>query len=240
MGPHAVAAGRSQAPQPPAPVVVTYATCAVSPVVMSAVVGERVASNGQLKHSIPAPLVGGQNWRYLEGSRPGPLRLGLRRIFFLLSTCAPTWGGRRRGSHTNAAGPSRRVQRRAPSTAGQPSLWRLKRAEDSHVYGRAAADGERASHERPDGDLQRDGAALQAPVRTWSDRRPDTLGRPRPLALRARRYVHPGRAQPGRDGRAPATARHAHRFQYATVREFCDPVEGITGRTVRSFHSSID
>ena len=29
-------------------------------------------------------------------------------------------------------------------------------------------------------------------------------------------------------------------FQYATVREFCQPVEQITGRTVRSFHSSID
>ena len=29
-------------------------------------------------------------------------------------------------------------------------------------------------------------------------------------------------------------------FQYATVREFCDPVERITGRKVRSFHSSID
>ena len=29
-------------------------------------------------------------------------------------------------------------------------------------------------------------------------------------------------------------------FQYATVREFCEPVEHITGRTVRSFHSSID
>jgi uncharacterized protein YbcI len=29
-------------------------------------------------------------------------------------------------------------------------------------------------------------------------------------------------------------------FQYATVREFCQPVEDITGRTVRSFHSSID
>jgi len=29
-------------------------------------------------------------------------------------------------------------------------------------------------------------------------------------------------------------------FQYATVREFCRPVELITGRTVRSFHSSID
>ena len=29
-------------------------------------------------------------------------------------------------------------------------------------------------------------------------------------------------------------------FQYATVRGFCDPVEDITGRTVRSFHSSID
>ena len=29
-------------------------------------------------------------------------------------------------------------------------------------------------------------------------------------------------------------------FQYATVREFCTPVEHITGRTVRSFHSSID
>jgi uncharacterized protein YbcI len=29
-------------------------------------------------------------------------------------------------------------------------------------------------------------------------------------------------------------------FQYATVREFCDPVEQVTGRTVRSFHSSID
>jgi uncharacterized protein YbcI len=29
-------------------------------------------------------------------------------------------------------------------------------------------------------------------------------------------------------------------FQYATVREFCQPVQEITGRTVRSFHSSID
>ena len=29
-------------------------------------------------------------------------------------------------------------------------------------------------------------------------------------------------------------------FQYATVREFCEPVEHITGRTVRSFQSSID
>jgi uncharacterized protein YbcI len=29
-------------------------------------------------------------------------------------------------------------------------------------------------------------------------------------------------------------------FQYATVREFCAPVEQITGRKVRSFHSSVD
>jgi uncharacterized protein YbcI len=29
-------------------------------------------------------------------------------------------------------------------------------------------------------------------------------------------------------------------FQYATVTEFCEPVERITGRKVRSFHSSID
>jgi uncharacterized protein YbcI len=29
-------------------------------------------------------------------------------------------------------------------------------------------------------------------------------------------------------------------FQYATVREFCEPVERITGRKVRSFLSSID
>ena len=29
-------------------------------------------------------------------------------------------------------------------------------------------------------------------------------------------------------------------FQYASVREFCEPVEQITGRTVRSFHSSVD
>jgi uncharacterized protein YbcI len=29
-------------------------------------------------------------------------------------------------------------------------------------------------------------------------------------------------------------------FQYATVREFCEPVERITGRKVRAFHSSID
>lgn len=29
-------------------------------------------------------------------------------------------------------------------------------------------------------------------------------------------------------------------IQYATVREFCEPVERITGRTVRSFQSSID
>ena len=29
-------------------------------------------------------------------------------------------------------------------------------------------------------------------------------------------------------------------FQYAMLAEFCEPVEQITGRTVRSFHSSID
>jgi uncharacterized protein YbcI len=29
-------------------------------------------------------------------------------------------------------------------------------------------------------------------------------------------------------------------FQYATVREFCEPIEQITGRKVRSFLSSID
>jgi uncharacterized protein YbcI len=29
-------------------------------------------------------------------------------------------------------------------------------------------------------------------------------------------------------------------FQYATIREFCEPVERITGRKVRSFQSSID
>jgi uncharacterized protein YbcI len=29
-------------------------------------------------------------------------------------------------------------------------------------------------------------------------------------------------------------------FQYASVREFCEPIERITGRTVRSFQSSID
>ena len=29
-------------------------------------------------------------------------------------------------------------------------------------------------------------------------------------------------------------------FQYATVREFCEPVERITGRKVRSFISGID
>jgi uncharacterized protein YbcI len=29
-------------------------------------------------------------------------------------------------------------------------------------------------------------------------------------------------------------------FQYATVREFCEPVEAITGRKVRSFLSAID
>ncbi len=29
-------------------------------------------------------------------------------------------------------------------------------------------------------------------------------------------------------------------FQYATVREFCEPVERITGRTIRSFISGID
>ena len=29
-------------------------------------------------------------------------------------------------------------------------------------------------------------------------------------------------------------------FQYATVREFCEPIERLTQRKVRSFHSSID
>jgi uncharacterized protein YbcI len=29
-------------------------------------------------------------------------------------------------------------------------------------------------------------------------------------------------------------------FQYASLREFCEPVERLTGRKVRAFHSSID
>jgi uncharacterized protein YbcI len=29
-------------------------------------------------------------------------------------------------------------------------------------------------------------------------------------------------------------------FQYASVREFCEPVERLTGRRVKAFHSSID
>jgi uncharacterized protein YbcI len=29
-------------------------------------------------------------------------------------------------------------------------------------------------------------------------------------------------------------------FQYATLRDFCEPVEQVTGRKVRSFHSSVD
>jgi uncharacterized protein YbcI len=29
-------------------------------------------------------------------------------------------------------------------------------------------------------------------------------------------------------------------FQYASIREFCEPVERATGRKVRSFHSSVD
>jgi uncharacterized protein YbcI len=29
-------------------------------------------------------------------------------------------------------------------------------------------------------------------------------------------------------------------FQYAALREFCEPVERITGRKIRSFHSSVD
>jgi hypothetical protein len=29
-------------------------------------------------------------------------------------------------------------------------------------------------------------------------------------------------------------------FQYATVRDFCEPVERLTGRTVRAFVSGID
>jgi uncharacterized protein YbcI len=29
-------------------------------------------------------------------------------------------------------------------------------------------------------------------------------------------------------------------FQYASVREFCEPIERLTGRTVKAFHSSID
>jgi uncharacterized protein YbcI len=29
-------------------------------------------------------------------------------------------------------------------------------------------------------------------------------------------------------------------FQYATVREFCEPVQRITGRKIRSFQSSVD
>src|SRR3954462_10369767 len=29
-------------------------------------------------------------------------------------------------------------------------------------------------------------------------------------------------------------------FQYASVKEFCEPIERLTGRKVRAFHSSID
>jgi uncharacterized protein YbcI len=47
-----------------------------------------------------------------------------------------------------------------------------------------------------------------------------------------RNLVRMGEAQRLRDTRMY--------FQYATVAEFCEPVERITGRTIRSFHSSTD
>lgn len=52
------------------------------------------------------------------------------------------------------------------------------------------------------------------------------------LTLAERNMVKMGEHQRLRDTRMC--------FQYATVREFCEPVELITGRKIRSFHSSID
>jgi uncharacterized protein YbcI len=52
------------------------------------------------------------------------------------------------------------------------------------------------------------------------------------LTAAERRLVEMGEHQRLRDTRMF--------FQYATVREFCEPVERITGRTVKSFQSSID
>jgi uncharacterized protein YbcI len=47
-----------------------------------------------------------------------------------------------------------------------------------------------------------------------------------------RRLVDMGEHQRLRESRAF--------FQYASVAEFCEPVERITGRKVRAFHSSVD
>ena len=67
-----------------------------------------------------------------------------------------------------------------------------------------------------------------------------TLGRSRRPGVRPRGHAHPGRANLVEMGEHQRLRDIRMFFQYATVRGFCDPVEDITGRTVRSFHSSID
>jgi hypothetical protein len=144
-----------------------------------------------------------------------------------------------------AAGPSRHVQRRVPLAGSAPSQFlelpaayasRGERCPKTITSSRRSA----RPAQRADGDFQRDGAGLQVAVRAGTNFGADTLVRSRRGHVHPRRHAHASRAQPGQARRAPATARHPHVLSVRDCPEFCEPVEQVTGRTVRSFHSNVD
>jgi uncharacterized protein YbcI len=111
------------------------------------------------------------------------------------------------------------------------------------VHGRAPVPGAeraRVTHEHPHGSLERDGRLYKeqfgrGPTKTrshWAG--PDAIVcfMEDTLTPAERNLARMGEHQRLRDMRLF--------FQYATLREFCEPVQRITGRTVRSFHSSVD
>ena len=130
---------------------------------------------------------------------------------------------------------------RTRSRAGLPPERNFsRRSEVAHVRRRARIDQRRGRVERPPGSVELDGPALQGAARPRAHESANGVVRAGRADVLPRGHADARRAEPRQDGRAPPGARYALYFQYASVREFCEPVEQITGRTVRSFHSSTD
>jgi hypothetical protein len=77
-------------------------------------------------------------------------------------------------------------------------------------------------------------------LRARADEHPNAVGATERADHLRRGHPHARRAQHGQAGRASAVARHTHVLPVRDLREFCEPIERITGRKLRAFLSSTD
>jgi Na+-translocating membrane potential-generating system (MpsC) len=88
--------------------------------------------------------------------------------------------------------------------------------------------------------IQRDGPPLQDPVRPRPDESPHPLAGDDILVVVLEDTLTPAEHNLVEMGEHQRLRDTRMFFQYATVREFCEPVEQLTGRKVRSFLSAMD